>query len=458
VLPSYSNFTLIAGVIPLVLFLVPLKYIVSALGLPKLAVLIGLRLLLGNTAVVALARLQNSAATTLGSDVGKWLLIITALQFHLPFYLSRTLPNTLATIITTVGLADWIQGKRPYRALILLTCAAIIFRCDAIMLAGLVGLHLLASKKVTLVSGVFTGVVTAAACLAVTVSVDSWFWRRWLWPEGEVLWFNTILNKSSEWGVSPPSWYFTSALPRALHAAYPLAFLGALLDRRVRPILLVALGFVALYSNLGHKEVRFLFPVLPLWNLCAAASMGHLSRNRKVSLLRTMFWLAAVASLIAGAATAGLGLAASSINYPGGVALHKLHQIGAQHAQQAFKRGDNITVHISVLPAMTGVSRFGEAGPPWVYSKDENLVSDGTADVGTALGKAGFDYLLNEKPYIEGYTMVTSVNGFAGWKWYGGSPKAALAGMLQRRQLFPLKIATAPAVYIHKKGKRYVMN
>ncbi len=71
----------------------------------------------------------------------------------------------------------------------------------------------------------------------------------------------------------------------------------------------------------------------------------------------------------------------SSLNYPGGVALVSLHQ----YATPAFVRGPSgllrgqkwnvcssdepLRVHIDVLPAMTGVSRFGELEACWVYNK-----------------------------------------------------------------------------------------
>lgn len=71
----------------------------------------------------------------------------------------------------------------------------IVFRCDMLPLAGLIALQLLRTRQISWRAGMMTGALAGAACLALTVLVDSWFWQRWLWPEGEVLWFNTAQNR-----------------------------------------------------------------------------------------------------------------------------------------------------------------------------------------------------------------------------------------------------------------------
>lgn len=62
-------------------------------------------------------------------------------------------------------------------------------------LAGVIAIHLLATRQISLLAGLLIGAFAGAASLALTVLVDSWFWQRWLWPEGEVLWFNTAQNR-----------------------------------------------------------------------------------------------------------------------------------------------------------------------------------------------------------------------------------------------------------------------
>lgn len=116
-----------------------------------------------------------------------------------------------------------------------LAAATILFRCDIFILAVPVILIAVLSNPKQIVSVIRYGIVASVGCIALTVSIDSFFWKRWLWPEWEVAAFNALANggtNSSQWGVSPWHWYVTNALPRSLLLSFPLALFAVF---QVRP-------------------------------------------------------------------------------------------------------------------------------------------------------------------------------------------------------------------------------
>ena len=133
--------------------------------------------------------------------------------------------------------------------------------------------------------------------------------------------------------------------------------------------------FVAFYSLLPHKEVRFLFPAIPLFIAGAAVGLAKVRRDHSAaapwSWRLTRVVLLGHAVLVCGFA------AASSHNYPGAHALSLVHR----HAATATVPDSGAVgataplpvVHIGNLAATSGVSRFGEDRARFQYSKIEHL-------------------------------------------------------------------------------------
>ena len=135
------------------------------------------RLALAALVVASLGRFRRALGTALGPPVGVAFALLTATQFHLLFYASRTLPNVFALVLTTLGAADWFEGRRHRRAVFLLVLAAIVFRCDAVLLLAPVGLHMLFTRSLTVPQAISWGARCLLAALSLTVVVDAVMWR-----------------------------------------------------------------------------------------------------------------------------------------------------------------------------------------------------------------------------------------------------------------------------------------
>jgi len=302
-----------------------------------------------------------------GTTAANFLILLTCCQFHLLYYSSRTLPNTFALNIVYLALAQWLHGRIVF-TLLLFTFAIVVFRADTAVLFAPVLLSMLLRKEVTVPRMVLTGFLGTIAFAGLTILVDSMFWGRWVWPEFEVLVFNTVLNKSKEWGTSPFHWYFTNALPKALLAAYPMFFFAFWQFPRFRPYSGPAVAMVVLYSFLPHKELRFIFAALPLMNAHVAMALANWYNSRGKSPVRRLWWYGCLLGFALSAVAVGFGLWASYHNYPGGTGLHALH---------SYERRSPLvkSVHIDVFSSMNGITRFQKDHcGGWRYSKDPGFI------------------------------------------------------------------------------------
>ncbi|XP_026296629.1 probable Dol-P-Man:Man(7)GlcNAc(2)-PP-Dol alpha-1,6-mannosyltransferase [Apis mellifera] len=394
------------------------------------------RATLGLLVIGTLKLYRDALQSIFGLQFTKWFVAITVTQYHFMYYLSRTLPNIMTMPLVLLALYGWL--KQSHVIFIWSSAAAIIiFRAELAMLLGLFLLYDIANKKLTILRLFKIAVPAGIFFLTLTTAIDSIFWKRLLWPEGEVFYFNTILNKSSEWGTSPFLWYFYSALPRGLAFSYFLIPLGMLWDARVRTLTIPGIAFVALFSFLPHKELRFIIYVFPLLNVSAAVVCHRIWENRAKSPWNGFLALIILGHLILNALFSMFLLCIAGSNYPGGLAIAKLHRLEKDSLNP-------VHVHIDVLTAQTGVSRFTQTNSSWIYSKQENLTigSPEMLQFTHLLMEAKSKYSPNIKPYLKTHDILDSVDGFS-----------HIA--LNYNILPPIRIKTRPIIFIMKR-KPYI--
>ncbi|KAF8718278.1 hypothetical protein AX14_011943 [Amanita brunnescens Koide BX004] len=355
---------------------------------------IAVRLTLASLNAGGLCYLRRTVQRRFSYRTGVFFVLLTCSQFHLPFWMGRTLPNMFALLPVNIAFSRIIghnpvsigQVKRSYKVAIgLLTLTSVVFRAEIALLLAPLALQSLLTRKLTIPEVIKVGLYSGLASIALTVCIDSYFWNTFpLWPELYGLYFNIYQGKSADWGVSPPFTYVKSYLPKLLLGSLPLSLLGLVVDSRIRSLLLPSISFIALISCLGHKEWRFIIYLVPIFNIAAARGASYIC-GRKPIILRRIFILITTFIITANVIVTMIFTLSSLWNYPGGEAMTLFHQ--------KYPPAHNPTphIHISNLAAQTGASLFLHLNsppyppsylmskqpppnlPPWTYNKTEHL-------------------------------------------------------------------------------------
>ncbi|KAJ8767304.1 hypothetical protein K2173_017348 [Erythroxylum novogranatense] len=222
-----------------------------------------------------------------GECVAQWALFSQLCNWFMFFCFNRTLSNSMETVLTLVGLYYWPSMRLRHSpskvvlvsrkwGLVIAAIACAIRPTSAItwIYVGLVELYLTRDRLRFIFLEVFPigFLVLGLLCL-----LDRLMYGSWVLVQLNFLKFNFLSSGGDYYGTHKWHWYFSQGFSAMLFTFLPFAFAGII---RCKHWKLSGLIFwvLTLYSLLGHKEFRFVLPVLPIALIFSGYSLAVMAR------------------------------------------------------------------------------------------------------------------------------------------------------------------------------------
>ncbi|ODO07261.1 hypothetical protein L198_00840 [Cryptococcus wingfieldii CBS 7118] len=453
----------------------PFSALFVALGVikTKIGVQLLIRLILASFFSLSFNHLAASLQIVYGTPSRVWFTLLSLGTFHTSYYAGRTLPNftalpgvlwSISQVIRSESSPTAKEGQTQLRnAIIILTALATIVRLELALFVLPLALSLVVLQRATIGQVIQWGLIGGFGSLAITSPIDYTLWlpalshpdfpfnspSQLLWPELSSIIYNALEGHSEEWGIMPFHYYFTNSIPKLLVGNFALVGLagglwasarvgGQKLMRQVgcwdksragrgvgRLLTVWGLSISSVLvglSALGHKEWRFILPILPILHIISALSASNLwSLPPPSSYLRPLARLAVLGLLAVNLLATGVMTFLSVNNYPGGEVWQALEAAGVAEGEKIW---------FPSYPLQTGATLFTfthdhAAGqglafwpalpaaeePRWVYDKSEGV------NLSNSEWMDGVDFVVTGDwagLTEDGWEMVAEVGGLEG--------------------------------------------
>jgi Alg9-like mannosyltransferase family len=217
-----------------------------------------------------------------------FLLSWTSLSAGMVFITIRT--TSESGLIAPFLLGVYLTHKSPFWSGILFGIAFAIRFQAGILIAGVLFTLLLASKRTPKCSG-FRTLVKVVCGLSIALLacglVDKLTYGDWFRSPIEYFRANILENVNADYGIEPWDYYLNNIEDSVF--AFVLIPIFALLGCFVQWRLAIpAVAFLLVHSFVAHKEVRFIWPIIPFAFILAAAGFQEVwdnlrNRNQKLA-------------------------------------------------------------------------------------------------------------------------------------------------------------------------------
>ncbi|MBC7425701.1 MAG: hypothetical protein H7321_04115 [Bacteroidia bacterium] len=191
----------------------------------------------------------------------------TLLFWCMPYTNARFSSENISGSLFAMSIAAFPYTSKKTRSVILaglLAGLSLVVRYQfAFMIAGF-GLWIIIFGKFSL-RQILIYSFSVIFVLLAGVIIDYWFYGKWVFTLWEYFSVNIIQNKAAEFGIEPWYYYFSDGinkffLPFGILILYAFALLVTKKKKHV--LTWILLPFLLGHIAVGHKELRFVFPLL----------------------------------------------------------------------------------------------------------------------------------------------------------------------------------------------------
>ncbi|CUM62805.1 uncharacterized protein PRCAT00000363001 [Priceomyces carsonii] len=203
------------------------------------------------------------------------------------YFITRSFSNNLEMVFTVIGLTYW-PWNFVVNKYLFLSCGFAFFSCIIRPTNGLIWIYLgsyllwknyLLYRNLSVIFMALTYLeIELLLVLLISGLLDRAFYNRWTFPLYNFLEFNIFRNLSIFYGTAPWHFYILQAFPLILLTYLPFFIHSIIVLKCFKHVLGQMVAFVVLgFSLVGHKEIRFIYPLHPVLLYFSACSVNYLA-------------------------------------------------------------------------------------------------------------------------------------------------------------------------------------